>query len=160
MLGSKYYLCIYLFIYLFIYLKLYLKLVWKPSLSLIKTNHRNIKISFYISMNQLTKIAKCSYNAKRKVTHKSDTHWVNIQGAPNSRHSYGSYSNQPIGYYKDSSDWWLNHPKKHKEGWEIREKLAQSVLPSTYHTSTANIFDFRDNILKLRYWTAWFNWIR
>ena len=33
----------------------------------------------------------------------------------------------------------------------ITWKLAQSVLPSTYHTPTVNISDFLDNILKFRY---------
>ena len=47
-------------------------------------------------------------------------HWVNIQDAPHCWHSYWSYSNQPIGYYKESSAWWLPDPKEHKEEQELR----------------------------------------
>ena len=45
---------------------------------------------------------------------------VNTQDAPYSRHSNRSYRNQSIGYYKESSDSWLNDPKEHKEEQELR----------------------------------------
>ena len=50
----------------------------------------------------------------------SDTPWANIQDAPDCRHSYLSYSNQPIGFYKQLSVWWLPEPKEHKEEHELR----------------------------------------
>ena len=54
--------------------------------------------------NQQTKNTKYSYNVKKEVT-QSDTPWVNIQNAPHSRHFYRSAFNQPVGHYKESSDW-------------------------------------------------------
>ena len=40
--------------------------------------------------------------------------------------------------------------QKTKERNRLAWKLAQSVLPSTYHTPKINITNFLDNILKFR----------
>ena len=50
--------------------------------------------------------------------------WVNIQNAPYSWHSKRSYRNQPNGYYKESSDWWL-HDLKHKEEQELHGNMLK-----------------------------------
>ena len=62
---------------------------------------------------------------KKRSNTQSDTPWVNIQDAPHSWNSYRSYSNQPIGYYRDSSDWWPHDPKEHKEEQELRENWVK-----------------------------------
>ena len=59
-----------------------------------------------------------------------NTPWVNVQDTPHCRHSYRSYSNKPIEYYKESSDWWLHDPKEHKEVCYLLHVIhPQSIFP-------------------------------
>ena len=58
---------------------------------------------------------------KKRSDAQRNTSWVNIHDARHYQHSCRSYSNQPIKYYKESSDWWLHDPKEHKEEQELRE---------------------------------------
>ena len=85
---------------------LYLKMVYKHSLWLMKTNQWKL---------QNAGLMKKRSDAQR------NTSWVNIHDTRHYQHSCRSYSNQPIKYYKESSDWWLHDPKEHKEEQELRE---------------------------------------
>ena len=44
---------------------------------------------------------------------------MNIKDALHCRNSFQSYSNQPIGYYKESSAWRLPDPKEQNEEQEL-----------------------------------------
>ena len=99
--------------------------------------------------NQLTKFTKCLSHVKKEVTHKV----IHPESISKMLHIVGILTDHIATSQLDTiksqvpGDYLILENTRTRITW----KLAQNVLPSTYHAPAVNISDFFDNILKFRY---------